>query len=143
MGEVREMEAHECEQLLRSQIFGRVAMTTPEGPEIVPVNYRVVDDAVWVRTGEDSQLARWADQARLAFEIDLVDHARWRGWSVVAHGTAAVVSQAPAGETPGPRPWASGARECWVTLPWTSISGRQLGGSWDLFSALPARLVES
>ena len=50
MAESRELSPSECEALLRSGVAGRVALVTPGGPHIVPVNYSIVDDAVIIRT---------------------------------------------------------------------------------------------
>ena len=40
----------QCERLLRAGTTGRIALSTPDGPHIVPVNYSVVGDAIVVRT---------------------------------------------------------------------------------------------
>lgn len=133
----------ECASLLRAGTFGRMAMTTPGGPEIVPVNYRVVVDEIVVRTGAASMLARWADQAQVSFEIDLVDYRRWVGWSVIARGVAVVEATEPSSpdtvDPVGPRPWVGGERAALVRLRWTSLSGRKLGRGWDALGAMPSR----
>ena len=38
-----------------------------------------------------------------------------------------------------PRPWASGQRHLVVRIPWTELTGRQLGGGWDPWEHLPVR----
>jgi len=50
MAESYELTVGQCEALLRSCTVGRVALSTPTGPHVIPVNYTVVDDAVIVRT---------------------------------------------------------------------------------------------
>lgn len=133
----------ECAGLLRAGTFGRMAVTTPGGPEIVPVNYRVVADEIVVRTGAWSLLARWADQAQVSFEIDLVDYQKWIGWSVIARGVAEVVPIGPASpdvvDVVAPRPWVDGERTALVRLRWSSLSGRKLGRGWDALGAMPTR----
>ena len=36
-----------------------------------------------------------------------------------------------------PRPWATGQRNLVVRVPWTEVTGRQLGGGWDPWQHLP------
>lgn len=141
MTEAAVLPDDECDRLLRAGTFGRLAFTTPGGPEIVPVNYRVVADAIVVRTAAGTLLARWAHEAQVTFEVDLVNHERWVGWSVIARGVASIegpdVQHDP--HRGGPRPWADGERGIVVRLPWTTISGRQLGRGWDALASMPAR----
>lgn len=133
-----------CRLLLRAGTFGRMAVITPVGPEIVPVNYRVVDDTVTVRTASGTVLARYAADARVCFEIDLVDYERWVGWSVVARGPARVEQVSPTDVVvSGPRPWATTEGDVLVTLAWTSVSGRKIGAGWDALLAMPARTTTS
>jgi len=37
------------------------------------------------------------------------------------------------------RPWAAGQRNLVVRIPWTEVTGRQLGGGWDPWEHLPVR----
>ncbi len=131
----------DCERLLRAGIFGRVALTTPGGPEIVPVHYRVMHDEIVVRTETRTLLARWAHRAQVSFEVDLVDYVRWAGWSVVARGVATVVADEAgdgSGIYDGPRPQDEADRYALVRLPWTSLTGRQLGRG-DTWATAPGR----
>ena len=104
MPEITRLSVEECERLLRAGTFGRVAFSTERRPEILPVNYAVEDGAVWIRTEPGGLLARSAPGLPLAFEVDLVDHERWHGWSVVAHGTGELVAEAEAREHFADRP---------------------------------------
>ena len=79
---------------MEAGLVGRVAMCTPMGPHIVPVNYSVVDQSVIVRTTPYSVLGSHAQGAILALEVDQFDYERHRGWSVVARGRADVVTGA-------------------------------------------------
>ena len=137
---LREIAPSQCERLLRRGTFGRVVLTTPDGPEIVPVNYAVRDDTVVVHTSPDGLLARHADGRRIAFEVDLVDESRWHGWSVVAHGVGEIGPAAPEAAAPDrPRPWADGDRSCELRLPWTRLTGRRIGDGWDLEATMYSR----
>lgn len=143
MPEAQDLTREECLPLIRAGVVGRVAVSTPTGPHIVPVNYSVVDDAVLLRTTPYSLVGTHGRNSVLAFEVDSFDHERQRGWSVVVRGRASAVDDAEArrhiDETRPPRPWASGQRWLMLRIPMTEVSGRRLGGSWDLQSAMPVR----
>ncbi|GAB2445114.1 pyridoxamine 5'-phosphate oxidase family protein [Nocardioides hungaricus] len=143
MLEAFDLTREECERLLRAGIGGRVALSSPTGPYIVPVNYSVVDDAIIVRTSPYSVLGTYGRDSMLAFEVDQFDHERQRGWSVVVRGRGEAVIR-PADlehirDTWEPRPWAAGARSLHLRLRWTEISGRRIGDHWDPSGALPVR----
>ena len=143
MPESRELSLSECEALLRAGVAGRIALSTPTGPQIFPVNYSVVDGHVVVRTSPYSVLGTHGRDATLAFEVDQFDHTRQRGWSVVLRGRAEVVTDADeldhVRRTWPPHPWASGVRPLFLRIPGTEISGRQLGSGWDPMADLPVR----
>ena len=145
MPESRELSTSECEALLRAGVGGRVALSTPTGPQIFPVNYAVVDGHVLLRTTPYSLLGTHGRGAVLAFEVDQFDHARQRGWSVVVRGRAEVVSDPDELDhirrTWEPHPWASGVRSLFLRIPATEVSGRQLGSGWDPMADLPVRRV--
>ena len=141
MPESRELDLRECERLLRAGVVGRVALSTPEGPHIIPVNYAVVDNTVVIRTSPYSVLASHGRDAMLAFEVDHVDHERHVGWSVVARGRgsaeldpdqlALIRSSWP------PRPWAAGSRNLYLRLRWDTLTGRSLGEEWTRANESP------
>jgi nitroimidazol reductase NimA-like FMN-containing flavoprotein (pyridoxamine 5'-phosphate oxidase superfamily) len=126
----REISPHECEDLLRSGVIGRVALSTPDGPLIIPVNYTVVDDTIVIRTSAYSALATYGRDAMLAFEVDHLDQERRSGWSVVARGRA--WGETDADELAriraktSPRPWAGGSRNIYLRIRWGELSGRAL-----------------
>ena len=130
-----ELSYDACEELLRSGSVGRVAVCTPTGPRIIPVNYTVLDEAILFRTSPHGLLGTHAWSSPLAFEVDELDERAQRGWSVVAtgHGSsvqessemAAIESLRPMWN---PQPWAGGERPLLVRLRWDSLTGRRLGG---------------
>ena len=107
----------ECSALLRSGVAGRLALSTPDGPHIVPLNYAVVDSAIIVRTSPYSVLGTHGRDAVVAFEVDHVDAERQGGWSVVARaaprscGSARRSSTSARCATHGPG--RAGAGSCW------------------------------
>jgi len=144
MTEPEPLPYDKCLELLRAAIVGRVAFNVPEGPRIIPVNYTTVGDAIIFRTTPYSLLGTHADRAPMAFEIDQIDYADHKGWSVVATGTAELVEDVSALADEGPlwdpKPWAGGAsRLLYVRLPWNELTGRRLGGGWTRENELPVR----
>lgn len=141
MAEPHELSTDDCDTLLRSGVVGRVAITTPTGPSIVPVNYSVVDDVIVFRTTPYSVLGTYGFNAQMAFEIDHFDHEYGTGWSVLARGPSEVVANADEiqriNQTWRPHPWASGQRNLYFALRWTELTGRRLGPPIDHRRDLP------
>ena len=135
MPENIEMSSEESESLLRRGVVGRVAVSTPTGPHIIPVNYSVVDDAIVMRTSPHSLLATHGRNAPIAFEVDYIDHEYHHAWSVVAHGRCEVVTDAGALDRIcalcEPRPWADSSRNLVLRLAWNELTGRKLGAGWS------------
>ena len=144
-GESFELPPDECRELLAAGLVGRVAMCTPVGPHIVPVNYSVVGEALIVRTTPYSTLGSHARGSVLALEVDQFNYERQHGWSVVARGRADVVTDADElEEIKGswqPRSWASGSRNLFLRIPWSELTGRRLGAGWRPVDELPVRHV--
>jgi len=126
----------ECESLLRAQVVGRVGIATTDGPYVLPVNYSVVDGAIWIRTGSEGLLGGVRRGTVLALEVDHLDHHRRLGWSVLARGPAEPVSDpatvARVERVQAPVPWAQGDRPVHLRLRWTELTGVRLGTGWDL-----------
>jgi nitroimidazol reductase NimA-like FMN-containing flavoprotein (pyridoxamine 5'-phosphate oxidase superfamily) len=129
----RELAFDECVRLLESGVMGRVALTTPGGPHIVPVNYAVVEESVLVATSPYSALGTYGPRQPVAFEVDHFDYENHTGWSVAVHGRAEVVADPVEVRRLkaiwAPRPWADGSRNLLLRIPWTELSGRSVGGS--------------
>ncbi|MGH3470600.1 MAG: pyridoxamine 5'-phosphate oxidase family protein [Nocardioidaceae bacterium] len=140
MPESMELSSEQCSSLLCASTAGRVAVSTPSGPHIVPVNYSVVDNEILIRTSPYSVLGTYGRDSLLAFEIDQFDYAHERGWSVVVRGKATMISEpeeiARIRSVWPPQPWASGSRNLHLRIPWTEISGRRLGLGWDITKGL-------
>ena len=138
-----DLSREDCARLLRACVAGRVAIGTPTGPHIVPVNYAVNGESILIRTTAYSLLGTYGRGAQLCFEVDQFDYELERGWSVVVRGRAAFVSDqdelAELARSWEPRPWAEGQRNLIVRIPWTEVTGRQLGGGWDPWQHLPVR----
>src|SRR5680860_81866 len=131
MNESVELTVHECLELLNGGVFGRVAMSTPMGPRIVPLNYAMHDETIVFRTTPYSELGTYGWNIDLAFEIDHLDYESHQGWSVVATGRAERIEdpdelrEIRAGWDPSP--WAAGRRHLYLRMRWRDITGRRLG----------------
>lgn len=136
----------ESEALLRSGVVGRLALSTPTGPHIIPINYSVVDDAIIVRTSPYSLLGTYGRDNTVAFEIDQFDHEYHRGWSVVARGRAEFVTDTTELDhirtVWQPHPWAAGTRELHLRLTWDELTGRRLGAHGNPVAELRIRRAQ-
>ena len=126
-GHLQELSREQCFELLLSRSVGRVAFTTPDGPEVLPLNYVVHEETVLFRTSPHSTLGRQLQLATAAFQVDDIDDFTESGWSVLLRGTVHPVDVddlPPADQRP--RPWASGLRPLHLRLRPTSVTGRRL-----------------
>lgn len=133
----------ECRELLGAGVFGRVALCTPTGPRILPVNYGVVSEMVVFRTSDSEMVSHHNWEMTLAFEVDYVDYADHKGWSVVALGHGRPVESeeelARIRRTWDPHPWAGGDKSLYVKLAWDELGGRRLGQGWTYDNEMPVR----
>ncbi|HET6625778.1 MAG TPA: pyridoxamine 5'-phosphate oxidase family protein [Nocardioidaceae bacterium] len=143
MEEPVELTVDECLELLDGGLVGRVAMCTPMGPRIVPLNYAMHDGAIVFRTTPYSELGTYGWNTDLAFEIDHLDYEKHLGWSVVAVGRAELVDHPDEVRAIrsgwDPTPWAGGRRYLYIRLRWRDLTGRRLGGDWTRSSMMPVR----
>jgi nitroimidazol reductase NimA-like FMN-containing flavoprotein (pyridoxamine 5'-phosphate oxidase superfamily) len=143
MYESFDLTESECLELVRAGLVGRIAVCTPNGPHIIPVNYSVVDDAVVVRTTPYSLLGSNAKGSVMALEVDQFDYDLERGWSVVVRGRCEVVVDPDELEhirgTWNPTTWAKGGRTLYLRMRWSEMTGRRLGQGWDPLADLPAQ----
>ncbi len=138
-----DLSREDCARLLGAGLAGRVALGTPTGPHIVPVNYTVDHESILLRTTAYSLLGTYGRDAQLCLEVDQFDHELERGWSVVVRGRASFVDDhdelVQIARSWQERPWATGQRNLVIRIPWTEVTGRQLGSGWDPWQHLPVR----
>jgi nitroimidazol reductase NimA-like FMN-containing flavoprotein (pyridoxamine 5'-phosphate oxidase superfamily) len=126
---LRTLSPEECFELLEPGGIGRVGFNCADGIMMLPVNFAVTEKAIIFRTAPDTLLALYAD-GPVSFEADRIDEALREGWSVLVHGRAHQVTD----EREVKRledwthiePWAAGARDVYVRITLTRISGRRL-----------------
>ncbi|HET6857311.1 MAG TPA: pyridoxamine 5'-phosphate oxidase family protein [Streptomyces sp.] len=125
-----ELSLQECRALLAAYGVGRLALTTVDGPAIVPLNYCLDEETIAFRTAPDGLLAAAGGQ-EVAFEVDHPDDTTSTGWSVLLVGTAHAVT-APhtvrrLNEIAHSAPWAGGGnRTLWMALTPRRVTGRRI-----------------
>jgi nitroimidazol reductase NimA-like FMN-containing flavoprotein (pyridoxamine 5'-phosphate oxidase superfamily) len=132
---IEELDEEQCLMLVSEGGIGRIGYTGRFGPVVLPVNYELLDGTVVFRTAEhgplDEDLRTGITDAdyKVAFEIDSIDLATRRGWSVLIQGPAHHVTEAEkdAVREAGVEPWAPGDRELFVRIIPSRITGRRVG----------------
>ncbi|GLX16610.1 hypothetical protein Slala02_10500 [Streptomyces lavendulae subsp. lavendulae] len=123
------LDETECRRLLNTCGVGRIAVFTPEGPAVLPVNYLIAGSDIAFRTAAEAVTARAAG-TEAAFEIDNIDDVTASGWSVLAVGELAAVTGPHEihhlNTTARSHPWAGGPRDHWMKLTPVRITGRRL-----------------
>jgi nitroimidazol reductase NimA-like FMN-containing flavoprotein (pyridoxamine 5'-phosphate oxidase superfamily) len=127
-GQMLEITAQGCMELLRGPKVGRLVYEGAGGPVIVPLNYLLEAGVLFVRTagGADASKHRGA----VVFEVDAIDEVSERGWSVIVHGVmdrADPAAVAILGDRL--RPWAAGARDEWMAIGIVEVTGRWVAGA--------------
>jgi nitroimidazol reductase NimA-like FMN-containing flavoprotein (pyridoxamine 5'-phosphate oxidase superfamily) len=119
-----------CRALLAGEEVGRLALVIGGAPSIFPVNFALDGDAVVFRTAPGTKLDH-AGRSTVAFEVDGIDREARTGWSVVVVGRLEEVDQFDAATLARVSalalyPWAEGAKDHWLRLVPTRISGRRI-----------------
>ena len=127
-GQLTEMSAGECRDLMGSTMVGRVGFVDEDGPVVLPVNYVLDGNTVLFCTSAANTIGRHLDSATVAFEVDEVDDFTQSGWSVLVRGVASFVAVDELVRDEGLRPftWADGVRTLVVRITPVSVSGRRL-----------------
>lgn len=130
-GRISVLPEDECWDLLSTTTVGRIAFVNDEGQQLVPVNFAVIDRAIYFRTLPDGFLAQLArDHDDVAFGVDHHADMYRHGWNVTVKGAASevedratinlVLSHARL------RPWAGGTRPMVIRVNIDSIDGRRV-----------------
>ena len=124
---LRTLSPAECFALLELGGIGRVGFAAADGIMMLPVNFAVTGKAIIFRTAPDTLLAAYAN-GQVSFEADHLDQALRAGWSVLVHGRAHKVTDERdvkrLQDSTHLQPWAGGARDVYVRIAPTRISGR-------------------
>jgi len=124
---LRKLSPDECFDLLEPGGIGRVGFSSADGIVMLPVNFAMTAKAIVFRTAPDTLLALYAN-APVSFEADQLDEALHEGWSVLVQGHAHTVTDERQVKNLQDRthiqPWATGARDVYVRITPTRITGR-------------------
>lgn len=128
------LDTEECMRLVSPGGVGRVAFSSPSGPIVLPVNYKVHEGAVVFRTqfggpmDQDLRTGMEGVEITIGFEVDHLDEARREGWSVLIQGPAHHIppQELPHVSGPGVEPWAGGERELYIRIIPHQITGRRI-----------------
>ncbi|MFD5213374.1 pyridoxamine 5'-phosphate oxidase family protein [Microbacterium sp. NPDC058345] len=123
------IDEDECFALLQTTTVGRIGFVNQGRIEIIPVNYRMHEHDVLLRTRADGVLAGLPDEPDVAFEVDHHDDLGGTAWNVLLSGHVEVmpveeVEALPAAERV--RSWAGGERTLWLRYVADRISGRRV-----------------
>jgi len=126
---LRTLSPAECFDLLEPGGIGRVGFTSADGIMMLPVNFALTEKTIIFRTAPDTLLALYS-AAQVSFEADRLDEALHAGWSVLVQGRAHQVTDEREVKRLQNRthlqPWAAGARDVYVRITPTRISGRHI-----------------
>ena len=117
----------QCWDKLRDGGYGRLAVTTADGPDIFPINGVVDHGTILFRTREGTKLIALRDDHRAAYEIDGYDPASDHAWSVVVRGYASEVTamhESLDAVELGVTPWQRGPKPIFVRINPHSVTGR-------------------
>jgi nitroimidazol reductase NimA-like FMN-containing flavoprotein (pyridoxamine 5'-phosphate oxidase superfamily) len=129
-GELVRLSPETSFELLAHRSVGRLAYVARAGtPDIVPVNYRLFEGDVLIRSGPGPKLQAAERRDLVAFEVDDLDEDTATGWSVVVVGRLRRLRETERLRLPAsvlPEPWASGRRDAVVGLTPVRVTGRRV-----------------
>ncbi|MFU0805386.1 MAG: Pyridoxamine 5'-phosphate oxidase family protein [Pseudoclavibacter caeni] len=123
---ITEMPVDEAWRQLGSAALGHIAFVIDGAPEIFPINYAVDGHTVLLRTAPGTKLFGITVNPRVAIETEQYDATT--GWSVIAKGTAEVLTDdaaLDAADEAGLRPWVPTIKENVVRIAVDEITGRR------------------
>jgi nitroimidazol reductase NimA-like FMN-containing flavoprotein (pyridoxamine 5'-phosphate oxidase superfamily) len=130
-----ELSESESLRLIEQAEVGRIGYTGRFGPVVVPVNYKLVEGTVIIRTdeeghlGEDLRTGITGADYKIAFEVDDFDAATRTGWSVLVQGAVHHVDD-KAGRVSlgaaGVESWAGGDKALFLRITPSAITGRRI-----------------
>ena len=123
----------DARRLLEGEVVGRVVLDTDDrGPVAIPVNYRLLEGQIVLRTATGSTLDRAAGN-RVGFEVDHLDPAFARGWSVLVTGRLARVAdveQVRRLTEQSAVPWPAGGHRVVLRIDAGRVTGRRISSRW-------------
>ncbi len=127
-----ELPTAECLRLLGTVAIGRISYTRQALPAVDPVNFALDDGAIVIRTDAGGKLAAATHRAVVAFQVDRLNVVLRSGWSVTVVGRCEEVTDAADVARLNELAldsWAPGARNHFLRIVPTIVTGRKLRGS--------------
>ncbi|MEV0236294.1 pyridoxamine 5'-phosphate oxidase family protein [Nonomuraea sp. NPDC050786] len=130
------LEPEECLRLVAPGGIGRVAFNGPDGPTVLPVNYKLHEGAIVFRTArggpmdQDLRTGLQGVDIKIGFQVDRIDEAQRAGWSVLIQGPAHHVPEDEVEKVvhADVTPWAGGERQLYIRIAPHKITGRRVHG---------------
>jgi nitroimidazol reductase NimA-like FMN-containing flavoprotein (pyridoxamine 5'-phosphate oxidase superfamily) len=132
---LEKLEEAECLRLIAPGGIGRLVFAGRWDLTVLPVNYKIHNDAILFRTAQDGatheDLRTGIPDAeyRVAFEIDDIDFKSREGWSVLVQGPAHHLDteqERADARAAGVEPWPGGQREHYISISPARITGRRI-----------------
>lgn len=125
-----DLSPDQCWDLLRAHETGRFGFLDRGRVMIVPVNYLAHEDGIYFRTAENGVIGTAVPGPHTSFQIDAWRPDRHEGWSVLASGDSVKVEDSDLltylwGRIM-PEPWGSGARNLFICLRPSVVTGRSV-----------------
>jgi len=128
MIDLEEMDESECWDLLAQVTVGRLGLHFGAIPRIIPMNFALFDKCIVVCTAIGAALTHALRDSVVAFQVDDLHLNNQEGWSVVAVGPCARVSDVrtlQAMNELSTEPWPSAYRHCVTQIEPRLVSGRR------------------
>lgn len=126
---LQEISLERCWELLEQKTVGRLAVSIANRPDVFPVNYRVDDKSIMIRTAAGQKLAAAVLGSAVAFEVDALEEESGTGWSIVVKGQAIEMQGLDDyldAEDLGIEPWAGGKKLRFMKIVPTDVTGREI-----------------
>ncbi len=117
------LDEAECRKLLASGTVGRVAWQSPVGINVLPVNYRVIDDHIVFHTSEGGPLAALLYPTAVGFQVDEIDAEAAVGWTLLVRGRTSPAVRLESVS------WVPDGRHVGVAISLKWLGGRVVSGS--------------
>jgi nitroimidazol reductase NimA-like FMN-containing flavoprotein (pyridoxamine 5'-phosphate oxidase superfamily) len=121
------LDREECLRLVASTTLGRVGVSHDALPTVIPVDFRLDGERIYLRPRTGSKLEAALRDTVVAFEVDDVEPESGVGWSVIATGIATVL-HGDERERALTR-WPSATSERVVAISTERITGRRAAAS--------------
>jgi len=136
-GAIERLDESECLRLIGAERVGHLGYTSPVGPTVLPVLYKLYERSIvfytlqGTFTDEDLRTGIANAEYRVAFEVDQFDPEKLQGWAVVVVGSAHHVdteAERASIISAGADPWPEAGKEHLIRVQPIRIAGRRRHG---------------